>query len=153
MNSRKLACIIYVAATEGQVPQVKAQLELEGYEACTVRCTLEIAKNAQNGNESIPRNIEDCITRSDLVMFLIPEDEAQDEGIGLAGSMATAIGKRIIGLISGDRSVYPDELRTADSIIPITSKRIAAVIQGENVWETTSCEPIPDRRIDHQKCQ
>ncbi len=152
MNTQKNACVIYVTATKGDLPAIQEELEKSEYTVCSVHATLEAAKAAQSGSENIPEAIKRCIERSNQCLFLIPENEDNDEGIGEAAGLAIQLGKRLVGLVAGSRTELPEGFDALGIIIGMRSPRVAAVIQGDDTSELEG-KPARDRSIDHQKCQ
>ncbi len=153
MSDQKNACVIYVVATENELPAVKAELEQNGYAVCAVLATTETARKLRTDDNGIPEAIKSCIKNSDLCVFLIPDEDEEDGGIHGAAGLANQLGKRIVGLVSGSRTTYPEGFDTAGAMIRISSPRLSSVLQGEDTWEAADKTAIEDRSIHHQKCQ
>jgi hypothetical protein len=153
MEQKKSACVIYVAKTKAELPHATRTLNSEGFEVCAVLATVEVAQTAQSGGDDLPPPVRACIANSELCVFLIPAEDQDDEGIGQAASLAAQMGRRVIGLVSGDRAEYPEGFRTANSVIRIASERFSTSVHGTDVWETPDNEVLSDRTIHHQKCQ
>lgn len=153
MTSVKNACLIYVIATKHELPRVQGELEKNGYKICAVLAAAEDVRKLRTDSDGIPERIRKCIESADLCIFLVPEEEEQDGGIHGAVALAGQLGKRIIGLISGSRTIYPEGFDVAGAIIRASSPRLTSVIQGEDTWEAVDMTAIKDRIIDHQRCQ
>lgn len=153
MSNLKNACVVYVTATQKELPRVQMELEQDGYSVCAVRATADAIRQIRTDSNDIPEAIRKCIENSNLCVFLIPEEEDDDGDIHGAAGLAGQLGRRIVGLVSGSRIVYPKEFDLAGAIIRISSARLTSVIQGEDTWESADKAVIKDRPIDHQKCQ
>lgn len=153
MSNVKKACVIYVRATESELPRVNRELEQEGYTVNAVLATAQDLRSIRNDSNDISDALRQCIADADLCVFLIPEEEENDGGIGGGAGFARQMGKRIVVLVGGARAVYPEGFDIADAIIRMASPRLTAVIQGEDTWESPDQTVIPDRPIHHQKCQ
>lgn len=149
----KKACVIYVAATQSDLAAVNERLNSEGFDVCCVLATEQVARSVQSGVDNLPTAVKDCVSNSELCVILLPEREADDEGIGHAAGFAAQMGRRIIGVVAGNREDYPGGFNAAASVIRVASDRLAAAIQGQNIWELPDGTVIPDRTIDHQRCQ
>lgn len=154
MEHRKIACVIYVIATQNELPQVKESLKSQEFDTGCVLTTLEVAQAAQEGTAGgLPTPVRDCIANSQLCIFLLPANKEDDGGIGQAAQLAVQLEKRIIGVVAGDRDQYPDGFKAVASVIRVSSSALASAIQGKNIWESPNKSAIPERSIDHQKCQ
>ncbi|MBX9403153.1 hypothetical protein K4L06_17730 [Lysobacter sp. BMK333-48F3] len=153
MSRQKKACVIYVNSNKDELPRVQEELEQNGYAVCSALASTEAARGLLHDESDVSETIRNCISNAELCIFLIPEELEQDGEIHGAASVAGQLGKRMVGLVGGARTVYPQEFDIAGAIIRISSARLANVIQGEDVWESADNAPIKDRVIDHQKCQ
>lgn len=150
----KRACLVYVPETEEQRDGVRQLLEAAGYAVCQVKAEIDDALAASVGQAELRQEIIDCMAPADLCIFLLPEDDNRDGQIGIAAGYADSLGKRLIGIVAGARTTYPDVLEDfAPSMVRVGSERLASAIAGEAVWETVSREVVSDRRITHVRCQ
>lgn len=150
----KRACIVYVAATAGERAAVRKELEGAGYVVCEVKAEIEEALAAKAGQDGLREELAACIGASELCVFLLPEDDAQDGEIGTAAGYADGLGKRLIGVVAGARTSYPDVMEDfAPSMIRVGSERLAEAIAGADIWEAADRSPIADRKIRHVRCQ
>lgn len=154
LEDQKRACLVYVAETAAGVEAVKTRLEQNGFAVCAVEAKLEDALAAQNGETNLPEALAECIDGSDLCVFLLPESEANDGGLGQACGLASQLGKRIIGIVAGTRENYPEPFEdNAESMIRQESDRLTDAICGTEVWERPDRSPVADRPIKHVRCQ
>lgn len=150
----KRACLIYVTATENDRAAVREKLEGAGYVVCEVKAELNEAVAAKAGEDGLRDEITACVGASELCVFLLPEDDADDGVIGTAAGYADSLGKRLIGVVAGIRVSYPDVLEDfAPSMVRIGSERLRQAIEGEEVWERPDRTPVLDRPIRHVRCQ
>jgi hypothetical protein len=152
MNAKSQACLIFVKSTKSEVPRVRDELQNGGYSVCQVMATREEVDSLKSGGDEISSPLRDCIEKADLCVFLVPE-EGDDAETGGAAGFSGQLGKRIVGLIGGGRTVYPEGFALAGAMIRMGSKRLSSVIEGKNVWEGLDGSIIPEREIPHQKCQ
>ena len=150
---KKNACVVYVQATKAEVPRIKEELENNGYSVCSVLASLDVAKNAQSGATDLPDALKKCIEQAELCLFLVPEEQSDDQGISGAIGLSGQLGKRMIGLVGGSRTAYPPGFEMVGSALRLSSTRLPACIQGDDIWESEDAEVVKERRIDHQKCQ
>lgn len=154
MSNQKRACLVYVRATEGGRATVRARLEQNGYSVCEVRAELDDALAAQSGQGEFPAELTDCISGSDLCIFLLPESAEEDWALDDAAGLAGRTGKRMIGVVAGNRREYPQSLDDhASSMIRESSDRLDDAICGAEVWEQPDRSLVPDRPIKHIRCQ
>jgi hypothetical protein len=155
MATKKKACLVYVKATEHNLEAVRFALLEAGYSICEVKAELKDAIAAKESQfEQVPKELKDCITESELCIFLLPEDEAEDGYLGGSASFAHKSEKRIIGVVAGARTVFPQPFEdAADSMIRAGSKRLSDVIAGKEIWENPDSSPVADRNIPRIKCQ
>ncbi|MDR6288815.1 hypothetical protein E9232_001322 [Inquilinus ginsengisoli] len=154
MSDQKRACLIFVKATEGRRAAVRTRLEQNGYSVCEVEAELDDALAAQSGGSDLPAELIECISKSDLCVFLLPEAEANDGVLDDAAGLANNLGKRIVGIVSGDRIGYPQNLDDhAGSMIREGSDRFDDAVCGTDVWERPDRSPVVDRPIKHIRCQ
>lgn len=154
MSIQKRACLVYASATEGRRATVRARLEQNGYSVCEVRAELDDALAAQSGQGELPAELTDCISGADLSIFLLPESTANDGTLGDAAAFANGLGKRMVGIVAGNRREYPQSLDDhASSMIREDSDRLDDAICGTEVWEEPDRSPVPDRPIKHIRCQ
>jgi hypothetical protein len=150
----KRACLIYVTATENDRAAVREELEGAGYVVCEVKAELDEALAAKAGEDGLRDEITACVGASELCIFLLPEDDADDGVIGTAAGYADSLGKRLIGIVAGSRTSYPDVLEDfAPSMVRVGSDRLAQAIAGDDVWEAADRSPVADRPIKHVRCQ
>lgn len=149
----KNACVVYVQATKTEAPRIKAELEKNGYSVCSVLASLEAAKSAQRGAMDLPDALKRCVEQAQLCVFLVPEEQPDDQGISGAIGFAGQLGKRMIGLVAGSRTVYPPGFEMVGSALRLSSTRLSTCIQGNDIWESEDAKVVEERRIDHQKCQ
>lgn len=147
------ACIIYVKSTQAEVTPTKQRLMEVGYAVCESLASIDEANAAQLGAADLPRKISECIANADLCIFLLPENESDDGCIGGAASMSSRLGKRMVGIVAGDRAVYGDYFDSSGSMLRVGSTRISSAIAGENVWEEVGGKIAPERKIKHLPCQ
>lgn len=153
MSKKPRACLIYVRSTANQRPRVRQQLEEAGYTVCEVEATMQEAVSIQSGNNPSSSSVRKCIQDAEICVFLIPETKEDDSAIPIGAGIASQLGKRIVGIVVGDRTIYPREFETAGAIIRLSSPRIASVIMGENVWENPDSSIVSDRKIKTILCQ
>lgn len=154
LANKKSACLVYVAATEAGRDAIKVHLEQSGYLVCEVKAEHGVALAAQSGQMDLPVGLAECITKSDLCVFLLPEKQLDDCGLGGAAGLAVQRGKRIIGIVAGDRIDYPESFITgAGSMLRMGSDRLDDAINGSDVWERQDRSPTIERRIKHVRCQ
>ena len=151
-GSNKRACIVYVKATAQRVALVRERLEANGYETHAIEASLQDATAAQAG--TVPHELECCLSQAELCVFLLPEVPEEDEGLLGAGALADRLGKRVIAVISGNRTVYPPPFEDhASSIVRTEDDALDRAICGTEVWQQPDGTPAPARRISHVKCQ
>lgn len=154
MSDQKRACLVYVKATEGGRAAIRDRLEQRGYTVCEAEAELEDALAAQQGVSNLPAPLAQCISMSDLSVFLLPEDAATDGAIGGAGGLANQLGKRIVGVVAGARVKYPESFDDyAHAMVREDSGRFDDAISGTEVWEQPDRSPVADRPIKHIRCQ
>ncbi len=154
LANKKRACLVYVAATEAGRDAIRARLEQSGYSVCEIKAEQDVALAAQSGQVDLPIALAECITGSDLCVFLLPEEECDDCGLGGAAGLAVQLGRRIIGIVAGGRTEYPESFDTgAGSMLRIGSDRLDDAINGTDVWERQDRSPAVDRPIKHVRCQ
>ena len=150
----KRACLIYVLATEDDRGPVRQKLENAGYMVCEVKAEFDEVLAAKEGEEGLREEITACISASELCVFLLPEDDQQDGEIGTAAGYADNLGKRLIGVVAGNRISYPEILEDfAPSMVRVGSDRLGGAIAGEAIWEAADRTPVADRPIKHVRCQ
>lgn len=154
MVEQKLACLIYVTATANKRQAVTDSLHRQGYRVREFKAPLKDALAARAGRTAIPAALAQCIADADLCVFLLPESDKDDCTLNAAAELAGGSGKRIIGVVSGDRHQYPESFEdTAESMVRDGSPRLDAAINGAKVWERPDRSPVDDRKIRHQRCQ
>jgi len=148
------ACLVYVSSTAAMREIARQKLSDAGYVVCEVEAALADAAAAQVGESSLPPELEDCIRNSQVCVFLLPENLAEDAGIANAASYADAKGKPIICVVAGARIDYPQVFDdNAESLIRSESPRLADAIGGEPVWEGPDGKRSPSREIKRVRCQ
>lgn len=153
METQKTACLIYVASLKQELPRVQESLEREGYKVVTLLVSLSVAQQIKENSGQVPAEVRACIEQADICVFLLPEETVEDVGLSGAAGLAGQLGKRIIGLVAGARTVYPEGFELAGAMIRLASPRLKSVLQGEDTWEAEDKSPIKERGIDHQRCQ
>lgn len=154
MVEQKVACLVYVAATANKRQAVVDRLHREGYQVREFKAPLKDALSAKAGRTPIPAALAQCIADADLCVFLLPEAEQDDCILGAAVELAGGSGKRVIGVVSGDRHQYPEGFEDiAESMLRHGSDRLEAAIRGDKIWERPDRSPVEDRKITHQRCQ
>lgn len=153
METQKTACVIYVASLESELPRIQEDLVRECYKVISLLVSLDVAQHIKENRGQIPPKVRECIEQADLCVFLLPEETTEDGGLNGVAGLAGQLGKRIVGLIAGARTVYPEGFELAGAMIRLASPRLKSVLQGEDTWETTDKSPIKKRDIDHQRCQ
>lgn len=153
MEMQRTACVVYVASTKVELAPVKQNLESEGYKVTSLLVSADIAQYIKDNQGQVPPKIREYIEQADLCIFLLPEEPAEDSGMQGAAGLASQIGKRVVGLVAGSRTIYPTEFDLAGSMIRLSSPRLKSVIQGENIWEEADKSPAKERDINHQRCQ
>ncbi len=154
MKNQKRACLVYVTATEGGRNAVKVRLEQRGYSVCEVRAEFDEALAAKAGKADLPIALAECIAGSDLCVFLLPEAEVDDCALDKASGLASQLAKRVIGVVAGIRTKYPESFDdSAQSMVRENSNRLDDAISGIEVWERPDRSPVADRTIKHVRCQ
>jgi hypothetical protein len=154
MADPRRACLVYVAATQGNRAQVRAELEQAGFAVCEVLAAVDDARAAQAGAGDLPPALAACLRDAQLCVFLLPEDEKADGLIGAAAAEAQAGGKRIIGVVAGARERYPEALDDfARAMVRVGSGRLGEAVSGVEVWEAPGGGPIAKRDARNVKCQ
>lgn len=154
MSDVKRACLVYVAATAAHRGPVKARLETNGYSVCEVEAPLEDALAAREGFADLPADLVDCISNSEVCVFLLPEDSANDGALDDAAGLANRLKKRIVGVVAGARDLYPQSFDDhAKSMVRDDSDRLDDAICGSEVWERPDRSPVGPRTITHIRCQ
>jgi hypothetical protein len=154
LANKKHACLVYVTATEAGCDAARVRLEQSGYSVCEVKAELDVALAAQAGQAGLPIPLAECITGSDLCVFLLPEEDKDDCGLGGAAGLAGQLGKRMIGLVAGARTEYPESFEAgAGSMLRVGSDRLNDAIDGTEIWEGRDQSPVVDRPIKHIRCQ
>ena len=154
MADVKRACLVFVTATASKRGPVKARLEEDGYSVCEVKAELEYALAARAGESELPIALVECISGSDLCVFLLPEDQADDALVGGAATLANKLQKRVVGVVAGARAVYPESFDDhAASMVREDSVRLHDAICGSEIWERPNGSLIGDRPIKHVRCQ
>jgi hypothetical protein len=150
----KRACLIYVSATASSRVEVRAELEANGFDVCEVEAKLEDALAAQAANTNLPQQLVDCINSADLCVVLLPESAEADALLGPAAALASEKSKRLIGVVAGSRSDYPEAIDdTGHALVREHSPRLKDAICGAEIWEGPDGAPVPDRKIKHVRCQ
>lgn len=153
-EDEKRACLVYVPTTAAMRGEVRQKLENSGYTVCEVEASLAEAVAVKAGDHTAAGPLADCISRSDLCIFLLPEEFAQDEGLAGAAGIADAAGKRIIGIVAGVRSAYPQIFdENAESMLRNGSLDLDIAIEGTPTWEAPDGTRAPDRKITRVRCQ
>lgn len=154
MSDAKRACLVYVTATAAKRGPVKAQLEKSGYAVCEVKAQLEDAVAARAGSADLPGELADCISNSELCVFLLPEDDADDGILDDAAGLANRLQKRIVGVVAGARDIYPQSFNDhAKSMVRANGDRLDDAIFGSELWEGPDRSPVSPRTITHIRCQ
>jgi hypothetical protein len=154
LSEQKRACLVFVAATEGGRDGVRVRLEQAGYVVCEVKADLEDAVAAREGGSNVPAALAECISSSELCIFLLPEEESSDGILGEAAGLANQLEKRFVGVVAGDRVGYPESFDDhAQSMVRQGSTRLDDAICGTEVWERPDRSPVADRPIKHVRCQ
>jgi hypothetical protein len=154
MPDAKHACLVYVSATERLRGLVRSRLQAMGYSVCEVRAELDHALAAQAGSADLPVELVDCLTNSDLCIFLLPEVATADGLIGIAAGLAGGLDKLMVCVVAGNRADYPQSVDDhAQAVVREGSDRLDDAICGTEIREAPDRSPAPDRKIDHIRCQ
>jgi len=148
------ACVIYVTATADQFGPTKSLLEKEGYEVCGHQTNARDAKAAKKGGTDLPKDLVNCIVSADLCVFLLPDTIDSDGFLAGAADLAVKKEKRTVGIVSGDRSAYPDPLEDfANSMVRTGSVRLPDAVRGKEIWESPDGSLVKERKIKNIRCQ
>ena len=154
LSKQKRACLVYVAATDGSRAAVRARLERLDYVVCEVKAELADALAAQSGQGELPTELAECISASDLCVFLLPEAGVDDGLLGDAAGLANQLGKPILGVVVGGRTEYPQSFDDhARSMVREDSDRFDDAACGTEIWEQPDRTPVGGRKIRHIRCQ
>lgn len=154
LPDQKRACLVYVSATEDGRAAARAGLEKLGYSVCEVKAELDDAQAARSQEGNLPVELADCISTSDLCVFLLPEIEADDGVLDVAASLANQLGKCIVGVVAGKRGEYPLGFDDhAASMVRKGSGRFDDAVCGAEIWEQPDGSLVTDRTITHIRCQ
>ncbi len=146
------ACLIYTQQSKHMLLQTITKLTDEGYTVCSLESVLRDAIDAQSSKNGLPMQITECIEKSDICVFLLPEQSKDDEGLGGACTFANQTAKPVIGIMAGHYTEVPQEFDDcAQSMIREKSKIGPAII--EEIWENTDGSKAEGRKIIHIKCQ
>lgn len=150
----KRACLVYVDATANACPATRERLEREGYVVCEILADSDDALAAQAGDGDLPKELMDCISASDLCVFLLPEQPTLDGAFDICAGTADQLGKTIVGVVQGGRIKYPPNFdECAHSMLRENSDRFEDAVRGTEIWETVDRKPIADRPIKNIRCQ
>ena len=151
---KKQACLIYVNETETMVGEACTRLEAAGYTVCAVKASLEIVAAAEANSAALPKDLADCISQSELCIFLVPEQQDADGLLGAAAGEAGRLSKQMVGIIAGGRATSPSGLDDhAQAIIRQNSSSLDAAISGEEIRETPAAARAHERSFVTVKCQ
>lgn len=146
--------MVYVEATADRVAEVREQLEKQGYSVCEAEASVVEAEAAQAGEAGLPGALERCIATSDVCVFLLPKELASDGALGQGAGFADQAGKLIIGIVSGDRAVYPEQFQdAASSMIRDKSAALPEALKNGEIWEKATGERVIERPFKTVKCQ
>ena len=153
MDAKK-ACLVYVTPTAAQRPGVREQLEHDGFTVCEVKADLEDAIAAQAGSDDLPTSLKDCISGSEVCVFLLPDEASGDGLLAGAAGYADASGKSIVCIVSGTRTTYPEVFQdAAESMLRDGSSSLKDALSGGEIWESADKTKIQKRPMTHVKCQ
>jgi hypothetical protein len=154
MPEPKRACLIYVEATANSRAAVRAHLEETGHSVCEVRASLDDALAAEAGMGDLPQTLEECISQASFCVFLLPENEADDELLGAAAGYTSRLGKSFVGVAAGARDEYPESFGDcAEAIVRKDSARLIEAIEGQRIWEQPDSGLLGNREIAHVTCR
>lgn len=154
MAMEKQACLVYVTATANLRAEARARLEAEGYEVCEVLTDLDEAIAAEAGEPVLSPDLRACIDGAELCVFLLPDDAAEDGGLGAGGGYASELGKPFIAVVVGAREALPEAFDAdAAGIVRDCDEDLAGAIRGDPSFKKPDGSNVSARKTDHVKCQ
>ena len=148
------ACLIYVAETEARRGVVAERLKAQGYDVCEVSADLATAELARSGASDLPPELKACIDGADLCVILLPAEPDRDGAIGAAAGYADGQRRRIVCVVEGDRTAYPQTIDdVCKSVVRGESPNLDEAIKGGEFWEGPDGKPAPERDYTTVRCQ